>query len=88
MPVLPALGRLRHEGHEFKDDLGYIVIPCLSEFFFFLQDSMFVKILLMAQDMVKQMGATSTHGGNSLPPQICFIFQMTLFGNINNNTKY
>lgn len=30
-----ALRRLRHEEHEFKDDLGYVAIPCLSEFFFF-----------------------------------------------------
>lgn len=73
MSVLSALRRLRHEEHEFKDDLGYVVIPCLSDFFF-LQEYMFVKMLLMVQDTAKQKGVTSTPGGNCLPHQISILF--------------
>jgi hypothetical protein len=31
MPVIPALGRLRHEDHDFKASLSYIVRPCLRK---------------------------------------------------------
>jgi hypothetical protein len=30
-PVIPALGRLRQEGHEFKASLDYLVRPCLKQ---------------------------------------------------------
>jgi hypothetical protein len=31
MFVIPALGRLRHEGHKFEANLDYIVRPCLEK---------------------------------------------------------
>jgi hypothetical protein len=31
MSIIPALGRLKQEGLEFKVSLGYIVIPCLKK---------------------------------------------------------
>jgi hypothetical protein len=31
MPLIPALGRLKWEDHEFKVSLGYIVIFCLKK---------------------------------------------------------
>jgi hypothetical protein len=31
MPVIPALGRLRQEGGEFKASLDYIARPCISK---------------------------------------------------------
>jgi hypothetical protein len=30
MPVIPALGRLKQEDHEFKANLVYIARPCLK----------------------------------------------------------
>lgn len=58
--------------------------------FFFLQEYMFVKMLLMVQDTVKQKGVTSTPGGNCLPHQISILFfrwhyleTLTIIQNIN-----
>jgi hypothetical protein len=30
MPAIPALGKLKHEDHKFKANLGYIVRLCLK----------------------------------------------------------
>jgi hypothetical protein len=31
MPVISALGRLREQGHKFKDSLSYVVRPSLKK---------------------------------------------------------